>query len=75
MLTLANWACTIEEHYDKPMDIEWANDGRTNELFIVQARPETVESQKDFSFYETYVLEKAGKVLVQGEAVGAKIGY
>nr|QNO56323.1 putative phosphoenolpyruvate synthase [Methanosarcinales archaeon ANME-1 ERB7] len=75
VLTLARWACTIEDHYDKPMDIEWAKDGRTNELFIVQARPETVESQKDFSFYETYVLEKEGKVLVQGEAVGAKIGY
>ena len=75
VLTLARWACIIEDHYGKPMDIEWAKDGRTNELFIVQARPETVYSQKDLSAFETYVLENEGKLLVQGEAVGTKIGY
>jgi pyruvate,water dikinase len=75
VLTMARWACIIEDHYNRPMDIEWAKDGITNELFIVQARPETVHSQKDFAVSETYVLEEEGKLLVQGEAVGHKIGY
>ena len=75
VLTLARWACIIEDHYGGPMDIEWAKDGITNELFIVQARPETVHSQKDFAISETYVLEEEGTVLAQGEAVGHKIGY
>ena len=75
VLTLARWACIIEDHYGRPMDIEWAKDGITNELFIVQARPETVHSQKDFAISETYVLEEEGKLLAQGEAVGHKIGY
>lgn len=74
VLTLAKWACIIEDHYGMPMDIEWAKDGLTNELFIVQARPETVHSQKDFAGIETYVLGEEGKLLVQGEAVGQKIG-
>jgi pyruvate,water dikinase len=75
VLTLARWACIIEDHYERPMDIEWAKDGITDELFIVQARPETVHSQKDFAVSETYVLEEEGKLLAQGEAVGHKIGY
>ena len=75
VLTLARWACIIEDHYGGPMDIEWAKDGITNELFIVQARPETVHSQKDFAISETYVLEEEGTPLAQGEAVGHKIGY
>ncbi|NOR78958.1 MAG: phosphoenolpyruvate synthase [Methanophagales archaeon] len=75
VLTLARWACIIEDHYGGPMDIEWAKDGITNELFIVQARPETVHSQKDFAISETYVLEEEGTLLAQGEAVGHKIGY
>jgi len=75
VLTLARWACIIEDHYGGPMDIEWAKDGITNALFIVQARPETVHSQKDFAISETYVLEEEGKLLAQGEAVGHKIGY
>ncbi len=75
VLTLARWACIIEDHYGGPMDIEWAKDGITNELFIVQARPETVHSQKDFAISETYVLEEEGTVLARGEAVGHKIGY
>ena len=74
ILTLAKWAMIIEDHYQKPMDIEWAKDGKTGDLFIVQARPETVHSQKDIATLETYVLEQKGTVLVEGEAVGSKIG-
>jgi len=74
LITLANWAVIIEDHYKKPMDIEWAKDGNTGELFIVQARPETVHSQKDAATMQTYVLEETGKLLVEGEAVGSKIG-
>ncbi|MFH1101741.1 MAG: phosphoenolpyruvate synthase [Methanobacteriota archaeon] len=74
ILMLANWACIIEEHYHKPMDIEWAKDGQTKELFIVQARPETVHSQKDMTTMKTYVLDEKGKLLAEGEAVGSKIG-
>ncbi|HID26122.1 MAG TPA: phosphoenolpyruvate synthase, partial [Thermoplasmata archaeon] len=74
ILKLARWTCIIEEHYGKPMDIEWAKDGKTGELFIVQARPETVHSQRDAASMETYVLEEKGRVLIEGEAVGSKIG-
>jgi len=74
VLTLAKWACTIEEHYGLPMDIEWAKDGGTGELFIVQARPETVHSQMDTAMLRTYVLEEQGALLLTGEAVGTKIG-
>jgi pyruvate,water dikinase len=74
ILTLARWACIIEDHYHKPMDIEWAKDGQTKELFIVQARPETVHSQKDLAIMKTYVLDEKGKLLTEGEAVGSKIG-
>ena len=74
ILTLTRWACTIEEHYGLPMDIEWAKDGVTGELFIVQARPETVHSQMDLASLRTYVLEEEGKLLLRGEAVGTKIG-
>ncbi len=74
VIQLGKWATIIEEHYKKPMDIEWAKDGKTGGLFIVQARPETVHSQKDVTKLETYVLEEKGNVLAQGEAVGAKIG-
>jgi pyruvate,water dikinase len=74
ILVLAKWACVIEEHYGLPMDIEWAKDGVTGELFIVQARPETVHSQMDLASLRTYVLEEEGKLLLKGEAVGTKIG-
>jgi pyruvate,water dikinase len=74
LLTLARWACIIEDHYKKPMDIEWAKDGLTNELYIVQARPETVHSQKDQATMKTYVLDEKGSLLAEGEAVGSKIG-
>jgi len=74
ILILARWACIIEEHYGLPMDIEWAKDGITGELFVVQARPETVHSQMDLALLRTYVLEEKGKLLLKGEAVGTKIG-
>jgi pyruvate,water dikinase len=81
VLTLAKWACTIEEHYSTrakhhvPMDMEWAKDGKTGELFIVQARPETVQSQKEnLKTVESYQLKKRGEVLLEGRSVGAKIG-
>lgn len=81
ILTLANWACVIEDHYSakrgepSPMDMEWAKDGITGELFIVQARPETVQSQRSFETLETFRLAESGRVLVQGRAVGEKIGH
>jgi len=71
---LAKWAIMIEEHYKKPMDIEWAYDGRSKKLYIVQARPETVESVKDRNYLERYVISKKGKVIVSGQSVGSKIG-
>jgi len=74
VLTLAKWACVIEEHYGRPMDIEWAKDGLTGALFVVQARPETVHSQRDLAVLRTYVLEEKGKLLLHGESVGTKIG-
>jgi pyruvate,water dikinase len=74
ILVLARWACIIEDHYGRPVDIEWAKDGVTGELFIVQARPETVHSQMDLASLRTYVLEEEGKLLLKGEAVGTKIG-
>jgi len=74
VLKLAYWAQVIEDHYKKPMDIEWAKDGQTGDLYIVQARPETVHSQKDAAIIQTYVLEEKGSILVEGECVGSKIG-
>ncbi len=73
ILTLARWACTIENHYAKPMDIEWAKDGQTGELFIVQARPETVQSQKQAGTLKTYNLKESGKKLVTGLSIGQAI--
>ncbi len=70
---LANWALQIEQHYKKPMDIEWAKDGITGELFIIQARPETVHSRKNPLQIKEYKLLTKGKVLVSGEAIGTKI--
>lgn len=81
VLQLARWACAIEDHYSKlaghhqPMDIEWAKDGITGELFILQARPETVHAQKDQNFIEKYNLTgDHGAPLATGVAVGEKIG-
>jgi pyruvate,water dikinase len=80
ILTLARWACEIEDHYSTvremymPMDIEWAKDGISNELFIVQARPETVQSQKAQNVLRSYELQERSTVLVKGRAVGEMIG-
>jgi len=80
ILQLAHWACLIEEHYsqmrgtDTPMDIEWAKDGITGELFIVQARPETVQSQRSKNVLRSYHIQDKGEVLVTGRSVGASIG-
>lgn len=72
---LAEWAVAIEKHYKKPMDMEWAKDGVTGQLFIVQARPETVRSQEDATILEEYVLKSKPKdVLVTGISVGKRIG-
>jgi pyruvate,water dikinase len=70
---LANWALIIEEHYQKPMDIEWAKDGKDGGLFIVQARPETVHSQKNPFHIKEYKLLEKGELLTEGNAVGAKV--
>jgi len=79
ILALARWATIIEDHYSRkkggycPMDIEWAKDGLSGELFILQARPETVQSQKPRDLLETYRLKERGPTLVTGRAVGEKI--
>lgn len=85
ILRLANWACIIEDHYSAvrglltPMDIEWAKDGITDELFIVQARPETVQSQKSSSVLRRYRLQVEAESplaapVITGQAVGEMIG-
>jgi pyruvate,water dikinase len=79
ILQLARWACIIEDHYSAkrgqatPMDIEWAKDGRTGELFIVQARPETVQAQKNRDIIQSFKLKERSKVLITGRSVGEKI--
>ncbi|MFC2006537.1 phosphoenolpyruvate synthase, partial [Chloroflexota bacterium] len=79
VLKLTGYAILIEEHYSKkagkarPMDIEWAKDGRDGDLFIVQARPETVQSQKAMDVLETYHLDQEGRILVRGRSIGMKI--
>ncbi len=79
VLTLAKWAVAIEKHYSEkngrytPMDIEWAKCGKTNQLFVVQARPETIQSRKNLSVLETYKLKEKGDVIAEGIAVGSKI--
>jgi len=79
LIQLSQWACLIEEYYSQkkgqlsPMDIEWAKDGLSEELYIVQARPETVHSRKDINFLETYKLKEKSRVLIKGRSVGEKI--
>jgi len=82
--TLAKWAVIIEQHYKKPMDMEWALDGKSGKLYIVQARPETIQARKDIYSYEEYAIATkklssirrgvAAKILTRGVAVGSKIG-
>ncbi|WP_417567792.1 phosphoenolpyruvate synthase [Marinobacter sp.] len=73
VLRLADYALSIEQHYKRPMDIEWAKDGLDGELYIVQARPETVTSQRQVNMLETDVLDGKGEVIVTGHAVGERI--
>jgi pyruvate,water dikinase len=79
ILTLARWGCAIEDHYSRarggatPMDIEWAKDGRTGELFVVQARPETVHARADVLVLEQYRLRERGRILTTGRSVGNRI--
>jgi len=73
VLELAGYACTIEAHYGRPMDMEWARDGLDGKLYIVQARPETVASQHSATALESYQLEGRGEVLVEGRSVGEGI--
>jgi len=79
VLQMAKWGVIIEDHYSEergkwtPMDIEWAKDGKTGELFIVQARPETVQSQKNRNIIEEFKILQKGKVLTKGKSVGNKI--
>jgi pyruvate, water dikinase len=79
ILTLARWACAIEDHYSRargtptPMDIEWAQDGLTGDLFIVQARPETVHARQPVHTLEQYRLRERGRVLATGRSIGSKI--
>jgi len=74
VLKLARWAAIIEKHYGLPMDMEWAKDGESGELYIVQARPETVQSRREASALKTYELKNKGPLIVSGLAVGDAIG-
>src|SRR5690606_19957336 len=71
---LARQALIIEKHYARPMDIEWAKDGDDGQLYIVQARPETVKSRSSANVMERYLLKEKGTVLVEGRAIGQRIG-
>jgi len=74
LTALATQALTIENHYARPMDIEWSLDGEDQKLYIVQARPETVESQNTGNIIERYQLNERGKILAEGRAIGQRIG-
>ncbi len=74
VMELAKQALIIEKHYKRPMDIEWAKDGDTGKIFIVQARPETVKSQESGTLMERYLLKEQGKVLCEGRSIGQRIG-
>lgn len=74
ILLLSKWGCMIEDHYKRPMDIEWAKDGKTKELYIVQARPETIHSSEKGNVYYEYKMNQKAKVLLKGQSVGQKIG-
>ncbi|KPJ71637.1 phosphoenolpyruvate synthase [Parcubacteria bacterium DG_74_3] len=74
ILTLTKWGCLIEEHYGLAQDIEWAKDGETGQLFIVQSRPETVHAVKEKKFFEEYEIKNKRKAILTGTAIGNKIG-
>jgi pyruvate, water dikinase len=71
---LAKHAVAIEEHYGRPMDIEWGKDGQDGQLYILQARPETVKSRQGGARVQRYRLKDRGPILVEGRAIGQKIG-
>ncbi|PJK08554.1 phosphoenolpyruvate synthase [Lysobacteraceae bacterium NML08-0793] len=71
---LSRQALTIEQHYGRPMDVEWGKDGATGKLYILQARPETVKSRAKATQIERYTLQQRGEVLAEGRAIGQKIG-
>jgi pyruvate,water dikinase len=73
ILTLARWACAIERHYGCPMDMEWAKDGDSGEMFIVQARPETVQSRREASAFKSYRVKSKGRMLVSGLSIGEAV--
>ncbi|MFP4544590.1 MAG: phosphoenolpyruvate synthase [Candidatus Kapaibacterium sp.] len=73
ILKLAKWGVEIEKYYEKPMDMEWAKDGIDNEIYIVQARPETVQSQKTAESLKSYSLDEKGEILIEGIAIGEAI--
>lgn len=73
ILQLARWATVIEKHYGKPMDMEWAKDGESGKLFIVQARPETVQSRKEATQMKSYTLQEKGEKILEGLAIGEAI--
>lgn len=73
ILDLARWACLIEAHYGRPMDMEWAKDGGTGQLFLVQARPETVQSRREATALRTYSIKSKGRKLASGSAIGEAI--
>ncbi len=73
VIKLSRWILLIEKHYSRPMDVEWAKDGLTNELFITQARPETVHKDEDKRFYIEYHLKEKGEILTSGSAIGSSI--
>ena len=73
IIKLSRWILLIEKHYNRPMDVEWAKDGLTNELFITQARPETVHQGEDKRFYVEYHLKQKGEMLTSGSAIGSSI--
>jgi pyruvate,water dikinase len=75
IVTLARWAVAVEEHYGRPMDMEWARDGSTEELFMVQARPETVQARRSGSVFSVYHLRESGRLLAEGAAVGESIAH
>jgi pyruvate, water dikinase len=70
ILILSRWACVIESHYGQPMDMEWAKDGETGDTFIVQARPETVQSRREAGAVKTYRVNKKGRMLASGLSIG-----
>jgi len=74
VVRLAEWGMAIEKHYGRAMDIEWALDGKDKKIYIIQARPETIHSIRDYNVLEEYRLEKKGRVITSGNSVGSKIG-